>query len=179
MAHVGEIRSTIDLIMERTRGMSLSEEEKEDFRKEEFQKKARGLKLRLLDNPSTADEILAGLRQDSETDQRLLESLLWKELLGDLTADGPMVQRLDLLEKMPQAAGKEQILKALRDTFKASAKMRAKDRKKILARERKRLAAFGVSGSAVVPKLPADSDIDTGFATKVDEYKAQLLDNTP
>ena len=57
---MSEIRSTIDIMMERTRGMSLSEEEKESLRKEELGKRAKGFRIKLLDAASEADDIQIG-----------------------------------------------------------------------------------------------------------------------
>ena len=67
---MGEIRSTLDLIMDKTRGMSLSQEEKESLHTEELRKRANGFKIRLLDDPSRADEILATLDNEPESDRQ-------------------------------------------------------------------------------------------------------------
>ena len=166
--------------MERTSGMALSEDEKETFRKEEFQKKAKGLKLKLLEDPSRSDQILSEAQEESEANQRLLESLLWEQLINEMAPDKPLLQYLDLLEKLPHAGGLQEIFQEARDSFKAASKTSAKDKKKALARERKRLAAFGISGSAVVPKLPSsDSDASGNLAATVEAYKTRLLKEAP
>ncbi len=170
-----EIRSTIDLIMERTRGMSLSEDEKEDLRREDFRKKARGLRLRLMDNPSNSDDILSVLQQESEGDRQILEALLWEELVREMPANTHIFQHLDLLEKIPQAEKDKSILREARESFKEATKSRAKDKKKILLREKKKLASWGISGSSVVPKLPSDFDAGDDLARLVEQYKYRIL----
>jgi hypothetical protein len=54
---MGEIKSTMDLVMERTRHMSMSEEEKALQKKEDFRKRMRGLLQRYADGALTADAL--------------------------------------------------------------------------------------------------------------------------
>jgi hypothetical protein len=56
-------------------------------------------------------------------------------------------------------------------------KSRAQGREKILTRERKKLAAFGISGTAVVPKLIQEPLISSDLLSKWKELKALLLDH--
>jgi hypothetical protein len=156
--------------------MSLSEEEKEALRKEDFRRKARGLRLRLMDNPTASDDILPALQLESEEDRKLLESFLWEELVREMPADAHVFQHLDLLEKMLQAEKSKAILREAREAFKNATKTRGKDRKKILLREKKKLASWGISGSAVVPKLPPDSEAGAELARMIGEYKDRLLE---
>jgi hypothetical protein len=46
---MGEIRSTLDIIMEKTEGLTISEEEKRAFQKSEIEVKVRGLLQRFID----------------------------------------------------------------------------------------------------------------------------------
>ena len=46
---MGEIKSTLDIIMEKTKGLTMSEEEKEAFQKKETEGKVRGFLQRYLD----------------------------------------------------------------------------------------------------------------------------------
>ncbi len=46
---MAEIKSTIDLIMERTRNLTMTEEEKEELRNKELTEKAKGWVVRYLD----------------------------------------------------------------------------------------------------------------------------------
>ncbi len=54
---MAEIKSTIDLIMERTKNLSASPQEREDYQRREREKHIRGLVLRLLDDSLTLDDI--------------------------------------------------------------------------------------------------------------------------
>ncbi|MGB6063562.1 MAG: hypothetical protein WBG50_02070 [Desulfomonilaceae bacterium] len=172
---MGEIRSTLDLIMDKTRGMSLSHEEKESLRAEELRKRANGFRIRLLDDPSRADEILSGLNNESENDRQLLHSLLWNAMVEAMPADEAVLQYLHVMEMLPAGTVKNEILHELRSSFKSWLKTRGTDRQKALTREKKKLAAAGISGNAVVPKIPKGSGVEHGFEQELERFKRQLL----
>jgi len=175
---LGEIRSTLDLIMDKTRGMSLSQEEKESLHVEELRKRANGFKIRLLDDPSRADEILATLDNEPESDRRLLHSLLWNTMLDTLPADEEILKYLHVMEALPVGQAKIAKLHEMRATFKSWLNIRGAERKKVLARERKKLAAAGISGSAVVPKIPKGPRAEQGFEQALGKLKAELMTET-
>jgi hypothetical protein len=176
---LGEIRSTIDLMMERTRGMSLSAEEKKTLHRQDLAKRAGGFVMRLLDNPSGSDEILAPLRDESQEDRDLLESLIWNMLTERLSADHDLPKYLDVMGKLKQAETKDPLLKELRSAFHAALKHQSETRKKSATREKKKLAAFGISGSAVVPKLPREDEFGEDFAVVLNKFKEGLLEVIP
>ncbi len=175
---MGEIRSTLDLIMDKTRGMSLSREEKESFHAEELRKRANGFRVRLLDDPSKAEEILSRLNNESENDRQLLHSLLWNAMVEALPADDAVLKYLHIMEMLPAGMAKNAILHELCSSFKSWLRTRGTDRQKTLAREKKKLAAFGISGSAVVPKIPKGSDVEHGFEQELKKFKKELLSDT-
>lgn len=170
---MGEIRSTIDLMMERTKGMALSDEEKEKFRREELEKKARGLRTRLVENPADADRIISGIDEEDPKKRREILDLLWDELVDALIPGRAGAKLLDVLEKLPRAEEKADVLARMRSELKSAEKNRVKDVKKVLNRERKKLASIGISGSAVVPKLPEDAESQETAHT-MEDLKAKL-----
>ena len=175
---MGEIPSTLDLIMDKTRGMSLSQEEKESLHMEELRKRANGFKIRLMDDPSRADEILATLNNEPESDRRVLHSLLWNAMVESLPADEEILKCLHIMEMLPAGQANVATLHELRASFKSWLKTRGADRKKVLARERKKLVAAGISGSAVVPKIPKGSGAEQGFELELGKVKMELMDKT-
>ena len=172
-----EIRSTIDLMMDRTRGMSLSPEEKKRLHMEELRKKAKGFEIKILANPDSSDEIIASINNEPEDDAGILKSLVWNSLVQNMPKGEGVLKHLEILDKLPQAKAKGKILDDLRAILKTSLKNRNKDLKNILNSERKKLAAFGISGSAVVPKLVTDSWINQNTSSKIEINKAKLLDS--
>lgn len=174
---MSEIRSTIDLMMDRTRGMSLSPEEKKRLHMEKLRKKAKGFEIKILGNPDSSDEIIASINNEPEDDAGILKSLVWNSLVQKMPKGEAVLKHLEILDKLPQAKAKGKILDDLRAILKTSLKNRNKDLKNILNSERKKLAAFGISGSAVVPKLVTDSWINKNTSSKIEINKAKLLDN--
>ncbi|MBI4962036.1 MAG: hypothetical protein HY913_02050 [Desulfomonile tiedjei] len=172
---MADIRSTIDLMMERTRGMTLSPDERESLRTEDLRKRAKGFKIKLLQNPAAVEEILSSLDEHSPEDRTALELFIWEEMVDSLPLDHELLQYLELMEKLPQAKLKGQVLNEIRSRFKTLLKDQADDRHKSFAREKKKLAALGISGSAVVPKIPKQSPLHEGFSSDFAKLKRDLL----
>jgi len=54
---MGEIRSTLDIIMEKTKGLTMTEEEKREFKRREMAGKARGLIQKYVDGIIDPDRV--------------------------------------------------------------------------------------------------------------------------
>jgi len=156
--------------------MTLSSDEKERLRREDLLKRAKGFKIKLLHNPSATEEVLSPLDEYVPEDQRLLQDLIWQEMVESLPLDREILQHIDLMEKLPQSRPKGPILREIRSRFKTLLKDQAEERHKTLAREKKKLAAFGISGSAVVPKIPSQSSLHTDFSSDLESLKRDLLE---
>ncbi len=171
---MAEIRSTIDIMMERTRGMAMSSEEKEAVRKEDLTKRARGLRMRLVDGHTTLDEAFANLEAESPEDRDMLVSLLWEDLVDSLPVNKGVFTYLDIMEQLPQGETHRQALKTLRSELKNAQKDQGKDQKKIISREKKKLASAGISGSAVVPKLDMEQLAGESWAVAIEDFRKEV-----
>jgi hypothetical protein len=169
---MGEIRSTIEIMMERTKGMALSEDEKKAFKREELHKKAKGLYLKLTQTPALMDSLLDGIRESDEPDDKTLRALLWNIFVENLPSGKDMDSYLELMRKMPAPPDRISLLSDMQKELKARQKSRMKQRKVALEAERKRLAAAGISGTAVSPKLRDDHD---GTMDIIEKYKKILI----
>jgi len=151
---MGEIKSTLDLVMERTRHLSLSEEEKTRQRKEDFGKRLQGLLQQYTDGILSKDTLkdrmgdlqsvlkvndqrtlMAGIagRIDPDRDNRC-----WLDLLGDVAPSvcAPLETALDDYAKRQHQHLQEGEI-----------------------RLRERLAsAHGITGAAVTPNALKDGD---------------------
>ncbi len=172
---MGEIRSTIDLMMERTKGMTLSAEEQERLKREKLGKQAKGYRMKLLEFPDGSEQILEAVTQEPAEDRELLWQLIWSEMVENLPEDGEILKYLDLMEKLPQAASKHLSMSELRGAFKTGLKHQVPDRKKMVQREKKKLAALGISGSAVIPKISQNPQPDPEFIATLQRCKKELL----
>jgi len=161
--------------MERTRGLTLTTAERANLRKEEFGKRAKGFRLRLLEDPSRADEVLAVLKDETPEDRNLLETLIWGEMVENLPAGHDILKHIEVMKVLPQSHGKGRALGELKSLFKEGMKSEAEDRKKVITREKKKLAALGISGTAVIPKIPKEIEPDPEVLSAMGKCKKELL----
>jgi hypothetical protein len=149
---MAEIKSTIDLIMERTKNLSASPQEREAYRRREREKHIRGLVQRLLDYSLTLDDVKDELAKEKKNSQEADVMALLKEALAghvDPEADNERLFRIvNELVGTPEDRLRE-ILLACQAEFSGWQDGQ-------LERQKKELETTGVSGSAVVPNPEVD-----------------------
>lgn len=149
---MAEIKSTLDIIMEKTRGLKLTEDEKARLEEKELKGKVHGWVQRYVDglmDPKGIEQELE--RLDPEKRRRAADAVL-ESVLERFDPEETDERLLDLLEK---AAAKDAgPLRRLSENFrKAQAERKAAQTEILLLA----LSARGVSGSAVTPNLEADA----------------------
>ncbi|MGD9817423.1 MAG: hypothetical protein AB7V04_01860 [Desulfomonilaceae bacterium] len=172
---MSEIRSTIDIMMERTRGMGLSENEKEQIRKDALEKKARGYVLKIHDYPDSTQKIIDDLMSENSSDLEELKRLVWNGLVSKIQNDTNLMTFLERLEKLPLTPSKVSVLNRYKSLIKEALKDKSKDRKSLIDRERKKLADSGISGSAVVPIISKESE-NKGIDELIKKLRSELTD---
>ena len=115
---MAEIKSTLELVMEKTRHLRLSREEKEEQKIKAFKKKLNGLlqqyKEKTLDTKRFRKEFYAlGSRFDLDAN-RFLKS----EILDKMTLAQPGSHLMDLLEEF--CGGETEKLKSIISTYQAA-----------------------------------------------------------
>ncbi|OGP50292.1 MAG: hypothetical protein A2Y79_00950 [Deltaproteobacteria bacterium RBG_13_43_22] len=146
---MAEIKSTLDLIMEKTKGLTLSPKEKEEIRREEWLKKARGLIQKFLDDRTDLGKV-----QDELFDrEKPLEwkNLLKRELINGLDPEGDNEKRFQLLGEFLQIP-LENFLKILEAFNQRINQEKVRQTDHLI----KQLTGKGVSGAAVIPNLERD-----------------------
>jgi hypothetical protein len=148
---MGEIKSTLDIIMEKTKGLTMTEAEKQSFQKREIEGKVSGFLLKFLDNLMDLDRLkteMAGLGEDK---QAMAQQILKAECLSRID---PLVDNAPLIQALKYVAGIDTgpLENALSMYHKDLAEQQAKH--EVAALET--LRQEGISGSAVVPNLNAD-----------------------
>jgi hypothetical protein len=141
---MGEIKSTLDLIMERTKNLSMSSEEKEEVRRQDWLKKARGWIQKFLDDQIELDKIKGQVL--SQAPPEGWEKMLKGELINGLEPGGDNERRYLLLKTLLNLppAPYEALLEAF--THKVD---QEKDRYR--KEQKKHWAGQEISGSALVP----------------------------
>jgi hypothetical protein len=166
---MGEIKSTLDIIMEKTKGLTMTEEEKEAFRKKETDGKVRGLLQRFLDGFIDAERLKDEIGSLGEKRYAVAREALIRECMGRMEPGADNTIFLDALEN---AAGLDiaPIRKIILD-YNQDLEQQKMDRKQVL---QKNLKGLGISGTAVIPNIHADqewikdlSEMNKGFQEKL------------
>ena len=149
---MGEIKSTLDLVMERTKNLRFSGDEKERHETDELKKSFNGLVQKFLDGlmdlaslKSETERLQGG--QDASKKKALLEVIL--EKIDPETTGGPL---LSLLQGLFQCEV-DGLHRLDRDFEQEKADMTARRVRQLRAELK---AGLGLSGSAVVPHPEAD-----------------------
>lgn len=162
---MGEIRSTMDIIMERTKGLTMSDEEKRRFREEELSGKIRGLVQRRLDKALDMERFEVELAALREKDRGMADRLMREEFLGRIE---PGRDNEFLLNSLSEILGLD--TSPLRDMLQVFARNLEKERIACEAILKERLEARGISGTAVT----ANPEADPEWVTSVGKMKQSL-----
>lgn len=176
---MGEIKSTLDLVMERTRHLSLSDEEKQRQQAEAFEKRLQGLLQQYADGALSIEQLrerIAALETDLQTSDR---QILRAAVVKRVDPDRDNTQWIDLLAKeAPALCGPLQAgLEAYRRKRAELLATGAQDQREGLARR------HGIAGTAVVPNPLQDpvcqerlaalrEETQTGFEALLDQISS-------
>jgi hypothetical protein len=164
---MAEIRSTLDLIMEKTRDLSLSPEEKKKLRGQEWLGKARGWVQKFRDDLIEVQEVKAALQKLGESAGADL--LLKQEIIAALEPGGENGKHWELLENLWTADFKvhQEVLRRFQEELEQARAERIR-----LALNR--LAEKKISGTAVVPNLNRDPEWADFHRMRVEACRREL-----
>ncbi len=151
---MGEIKSTLDLVMEKTRHLTLSQEEKDAQTKVEVHKRLKGLVQKYQDNLLRKDDLEKELDILKKTYDMNVVRVLLNLLLNSLEPGRPYKIYLELLNENCDlnVTGLEKIFQDFKGAVKSAAERRVHEIKADL--EKKRF----IRGAAVVPNLEGDRE---------------------
>jgi len=149
---MGEIKSTLDLVMERTRNLTLSAEEKQAQKEIEIGNRIKGLVQKYQDGLLIKNQLKTDyelLKRESDLSD---DSLLVNEVLARLDPDQNPQILMEILEEFCRldTATIRASIKDYRDAYNRAAQKRAAQIKEDLAQK------HFIKGSAVIPNLDAD-----------------------
>ena len=151
---MGEIKSTLDLVMEKTRHLTLSQKEKEGQKQIEVNKRLKGLLQKYQDNLLREEQLGQELESLRKTFDLNVNEMLSHILLDGLKLGSNNISLLELLSAICgfDVSGLEELFHDFQNTIEIAAQKRIEEVKASL--EKNRL----ISGSAVVPNLEIDSE---------------------
>lgn len=149
---MAEIKSTLDLVLEKTRHLSLSKEEKDRQAQNELKKNLKGLLHKYEDGVLTLEDLVMELNALHETYQLDAEKFLKSEIQDSLVLDQQHAVRLEVLRAVcgVDTKGLENILNQYQGKIERAKLKHIERCKKRLSKE------HHISGSAVVPNVATD-----------------------
>ena len=166
---MGEIKSTLDLVFEKTRNLTLSDEEKLSLAHEELDKKVQGLCNRYLDNFFPVSHLKDEMEKIASNDRELAYNFFRKYLLSRFDLDGDNLLIVSALSEIASCdIGSLKNLQKEYDSEKENTK-KAVTEKSLLA-----LQESGVSGSAVVVNLDNIPEWNEFLKTLRKKYQERL-----
>ena len=162
---MAEIKSTLDIILEKTKHLSLSEEEKEQQLQTDARQKLKGVVQKYLDHALRLETVGQELRRLEKEHNRQLTNLLLEEILERLWEDRML---LELLEAFFDAGGIRSLCEDYEEKLARLAEKRMGELKEALKQK------SGISGSAVKPVLQADNRYRTAHEHLRDDFQKKL-----
>jgi hypothetical protein len=176
---MGEIKSTLDLVLEKTRHLTLSSEEKQEQTQKEIEKRIKGL-LQKYQDGILPDKQLQIDYEKLKNDSNLSDNnILISEIINRLNPDQDNQSLLEILEECcsNDSATIKAVINDYRDTYHKAVGTRMGRLKENLAQK------YFISGSAVVPNLETDEqwrreaqEIRSGYEDQLDRVKDSLLE---
>jgi hypothetical protein len=149
---MGEIKSTLELALERTRKLAMTQEEREEIKRQELLKKATGLSHRYMEGHVPLHEILREIErmtgQEKSKVKKLLLSL-WMEALSLENDHERLFDGIESLRGMKVSDVREKF-QLLVSEYQVERKKAEQDIERQVIEE---LKMEGISGAAVVPRL--------------------------
>jgi hypothetical protein len=177
---MGEIKSTLELAMERTKKFAISEKEKEEMKQKEVFQKATSLFHRYREGHFSLNDILKEIeKMEKKTATTVKEALLsqWIDALPLEDDAERILKGIELLKRRSIDEGKQKFHHLLSQYQKEKEKIKEELKTQFMAA----LKEKGIYGSAVEPNLEGGEPwkkekdkLDNSYKTKLEEIKEQL-----
>ena len=171
---MSEIKSTLELAMERAKKIEVSPEEKEKLKRGEYVSKAKGILNRYLNGDLNIKGLIKEL---ASYDGNVRDIIVGAVLFGlvdtiDISIDNKRsLEAIEILKQDRVKPTLDRINKLCKDFDEEKGSRYKKIEKEI----RKRLDGMGISGTAVQPKADSDERWHHALASLSSEYEARLV----
>lgn len=177
---MGEIKSTLELAMERTKNLTISQKEKEEIKQKEVLHKATTLFHRYREGHLPLNEILKEIeKMDERTSTTVKESLLsqWIEALSLNDDDERILKGIESLKQKTI----DEIKQSFHHILSQYQGEHRKVKEEVKVQFAEALRKEGLYGSAVDPHIEGselwkkeNEKLNLSFKTKLEEIKQQL-----
>jgi len=169
---MAEIKSAVELAMERTKGLRLSHEEMEKVKEEELQAKAVGLVNRFLEVDFHLREVERELAKFDPQQRRQLERLFLQNLIEAMNLDRDNALILQGLETLLPASA--WTIKKIKDLIQKYLEKKQDELRKTETGLLAGLERLGISGSAVQAKAEGSPEWEQAVAGFRPEFEEEL-----
>jgi hypothetical protein len=177
---MGEIKSTLDLAMERTKKFAISDKEKEEMKQKEILQKATTLFHRYREGHPPLNEILKQIERMDERTGRTVKELLLFQWIDALSLDDDTERILKGIESL-----KPRSIDEIKQKFHHLLSQFQGEKEKVKEKVKVQLTAVlkkdGIYGSAVEPKIEGselwkkeNDRLGQSYRIKLEEIKEQL-----
>jgi hypothetical protein len=177
---MGEIKSTLELAMERTKKFAISDKEKEEIKQKELRQKATSLFHRYREGNLPLNEILKEIEKMEEGTARTVKELLLSQWIDALSLDDDAERILKGIESLKQRSIDE-----VKQKFQHLLSQYQEEKEKVKEKMRVQLTEVlkkdGIYGSAVEPNIEKSElwekereKLDHSYKAKLEEVKEQL-----
>ena len=169
---MAEIKSAIELAMEKTKGLHLSREEKEKLQEEELHSKAHSLVNRFLEVDFHLKEVEKELSKYDAHQREQLEKLVLQYLTEAIQLDRDNDLIFQGIESF--LVKSKSIIKKMKELMEGYGKKKEKEYQKTGRDLLTKLERQGISGSAVQPKIEGSREWEEAIAKFRPTFEAQL-----
>lgn len=169
---MAEIKSTMDLVMERTRHLSLTDEEKAQQKKNDFQKHLKGLLQQYADEILSIDELLQHLASLRENLEIIDQQLVVENVCNRIEPGRDNHGWLDLLDKLAPG-GRKPLNRILAEYNEQQQAGLAAAQKKLLADLDRR---HGIKGPAVSANPQKDAAYRQSLARLKTQSRSRIME---
>jgi hypothetical protein len=150
---MGEIKSTMDIIMEKTKDLTMTDEEKQEFKRQEMEGKVMGLIQKFSDRLLDMERLRVEMAALQEKDKVMIDGIVRKKIVQQMDLEKDNKPMLRILQSIVGMNTKP--IEGILDAYAKELSQEREGREKALI---KQLEKRGVSGSAVLPNLEADPE---------------------
>ncbi len=166
---MAEIKSTLDLIMEKTKGLTLSDDEKTALKRKDIEGKIKGHLQRYLDQLTDKTALTASLEHIKKDEGATADAVLAECVLERIDPDRDNERLFDILDLIPFISVSDIRLELHQFTERCKAFTKDLD-----CDMRASLASQGISGSAVDPNLEDDERWQEWYSNARDRFTERL-----
>jgi hypothetical protein len=150
---MAEIKSTLDIIMEKAKKFSVTEEEKKGFKRQELEGKIKGLVQKVVDGVMDSERFQVEVTALQTKEKELVDRILKEEVVARIELGANNEALLKILENIAEPASPA--IRKVLVKFEKKAESEKESRRKTAVEN---LKEKGISGSAVLPNLDADPE---------------------